>query len=160
LTALTRPRNSYVSERTAVLSLALVLFAALLVFAPGPAGAGVSVKSGSYSGKTVQEAVNGSFRRVQFTVRKGKVTLTGEPVVAKGLCLSTPVFTLDGTPKRKLSSRGAFTFTRTFVGSKFDRISGRFVSPTEVEGLVTYHFQAQDLCSGGKIKVRFSAKHT
>jgi hypothetical protein len=160
LTAPTRPRSSSVSAT--VLPLALVLVAALLVFASGPAGAGtgVTVKSGSYSGKTRQEAVKGSFRKVQFTVRKGKVTLTGEPVVAKGLCLSTPVFTLDGTPKTKLSRSGAFTFTKTFVGSKFDRISGRFVSPTEVEGFVTYHFQAQDLCSGGKVKVRFSAEHT
>jgi hypothetical protein len=143
------------------LGLALTLLAGLLILVGGPSGAGAAVthKDGRYTGKTAQEAVTGSFRRIQFTVKKGKVRLTTEPVVAKGLCLSTPVFTLDGNPRRKLSGRGRFSFTRTFVGSKFDRISGRFVSPTEVEGFVVYHFQAQDLCAGGKIKVRFAARH-
>lgn len=155
----TRPCSASMARRTSALLLALLLFAGLLIVAPGPAGAGVAQKSGSYSGKTTQESVTASYRTVKFKLRKGRVTLTGEPVVAKGLCLSTPVFTLDGTPTKRLSKRGAFTFTRTFVGSKFDRISGRFVSSTEVEGFVVYHFPAQDLCSAGKIKVRFSAKH-
>jgi hypothetical protein len=91
-------------------------------------------------------------------MRKRKVTLIGEPTVAKGLCLSAPVFTLDGTPTKRLSGRGTFTFTRTFVGSRFHRISGRFVSPTEIEGLVVHHFQAQDLCAAGKVRARFSAR--
>jgi hypothetical protein len=145
--------------RRVLVALCLLLTLAALSWLPGPAGAGVTVKSGSYSGRTTQVAVNPPFRRLQFRLsRKRKVTLTTEPTVAKGLCLSTPVFTLEGTPTKRLNSRGAFSFTRTFVGSKFDRISGRFVSPTEVEGFVVYHFQAQDLCAGGKIKVRFSAK--
>ena len=154
----TRPRST---PKIRSLGLALALLAGLLSPVGGPSGAGAGVphKDGRYSGKTTQEAVTASFRRVQFTVKKGKVRLTTEPVVAKGLCLSTPVFTLGGTPTRKLSRRGSFSFTRTFVGSRFDRISGRFVSPTEVEGFVVYHFQAQDLCAGGKIKVRFTAKH-
>lgn len=154
----TRPRST---PKIRSLGLALALLAGLLIPLGGPSGAGAGVphKDGRYRGATAQTAVSPSFRALQFTVRKGKVTLTGEPVVAKGLCLSVPVFTVDGTPTTKLSGRGSFSFTRTFVGSKFDRISGRFVSPTEVEGFVVYHFQAQDLCAGGKIKVRFTAKH-
>jgi hypothetical protein len=151
----TRPRST---SKIRSLGLALALLAGLLILVPG-AGAGVPHKDGRYSGATSQAAVTPSFRALQFTVKKGKVTLTGEPVVAKGLCLSTPVFTVDGTAKTRLSARGGFSFTRTFIGSKFDRISGRFVSPTEVEGFVVYHFQAQDLCAGGKTKVRFTAKH-
>jgi hypothetical protein len=154
----TRPRSS---SKIRSLGLALALLVGLLILVSGPSGAdaGVPHKDGRYRGATVQATVTPSYRALQFTVKKGKVRLTGEPVVAKGLCLSTPVFTVDGTPTRKLSGRGRFTFTRTFIGSKFDRISGRFVSPTEVEGFVVYHFQTQDLCAGGKTKVRFSAKH-
>jgi hypothetical protein len=144
--------------RRVLLVLTLVAGLTTLSWLPGPAGAGVTVKTGKYSGKTTQPAVTGSFRQIQFTVKKGKVKLTVEPVVAKGLCLSTPVFTLDRSPRKKLNSRGAFTFKKTYVGSKFDTISGRFISPTEVEGFVVYHFNAQDLCGGGKVKVRFTAK--
>ncbi len=146
-------------RRLGVVWLASALLAGLLLLAPGQAGAGIAFKSGRYSGKTTQATVTGSFRTIQFTARKGKVTLTREPVVAKGLCLSAPVFTLDGTPTKRLSKRGAFSFVQTFVGSKFHRIKGRFVSPTEVDGFVVYHFQAQDLCAAGKVKLRFSAKH-
>jgi hypothetical protein len=137
------------------------LLAVLILLAAGPAsaGAGTSVKSGAYKGKTTQESVTSGFRQVQFTVKKRKVTLTAEPVVAKGLCLSTPVFTLDGTPTKKLSGRGTFTFTHTYMGNKFDKISGRFTSPTEVEGFAIYHFPSQDLCSEGKVKVSFTATH-
>jgi hypothetical protein len=142
------------------LSVTLALLVGLLVLVPGPIGAGAEVphKDGRYRGATIQATVTPSYRALQFTVRKGKVTLTREPVVAKGLCLSVPVFTADGTPTKKLSGRGAFSFTRTFLGSRFDRISGRFVSPTEVEGFVVYHFQPQDGCTGGKTKLRFTAK--
>jgi hypothetical protein len=137
---------------------AAALLAALLLLGPGAADAGVSVKGGKYKGSTSQTAVSKGFRQIQFTVKKGKVKLTTEPTVARGLCVSTPVFTIDGTPTKKLSGRGAFTFSKTFYGNKFDKISGRFVSPDEVEGFVIYHFQQQDLCSAGKTKVRFSAE--
>jgi hypothetical protein len=70
------------------------------------------------------------------------------------------VFTLDGSPTKKLSKRGAFTFSHTYMGNKFDKISGRFTSPTDVEGTAIYHFPAQDLCSEGKVKVNFTAKHS
>jgi hypothetical protein len=136
----------------------LVLVGALAVGAV-LAAAGTPVKTGTYRGKTTQEAVSAGYRSIQFTVRKGKITLTTEPTVAKELCLSTPVFTLDGTPTKKLGKNRTFTFTHTFLGTKVDKIHGRFVSPTEVEGYAIYHFPAQDLCSEGRSKVNFTAKH-
>jgi hypothetical protein len=124
------------------------------------AGAGTPVKTGKYSGKTEQESVASSFRKIEFKVKKGKVTLTTEPTVSFGLCLSTPVFTLGGTTSsKKLGRDRAFTLTHTFFGNKVDKIHGKFVSSNEVEGYAIYHFQAQDLCSGGKAKVSFTAKH-
>lgn len=139
--------------------LALALLAALIVIAPGSAGAGTAIKRGTYSGKTDQDAVATGFRRIQFTVSKGKVTLTTEPIVARGLCLSTDVFTQEGTSSKKLGRNRTFTLTHTFFGSKIDKIHGRFVSSNEVEGYAIYHFFAQDLCLEGKTKVNFKAKH-
>ena len=139
--------------------LALALLAALIVIAPGSAGAGTAIKRGTYSGKTDQDAVATGFRRIQFTVSKGKVTLTTEPIVARGLCLSTDVFTQDGTSSKKLGRNRTFTLTHTFFGSKIDKIHGRFVSSNEVEGYAIYHFFAQDLCLEGKTKVNFKSKH-
>jgi hypothetical protein len=133
------------------------VLAALLLLGPGAADAGVSVKGGKYRGTTAQTSVAGGFRQIQFTVKKRRVTLTAEPTVARGFCYSMPVFTIDGNPTKPLSKRGAFTFTRTFFGSKIDKISGRFVSPTRIEGFALYNFQSQDLCSEGKVKVSFSA---
>jgi hypothetical protein len=138
--------------------LSLVAVAALGLGAAS-AGAGAPIKSGAYSGATTQTSVSAGFRSIQFTVRKGKVTLTGEPTVAFGLCLSTPVFTLDGNPTKKLARDRSFTFTHIFLGTKFDKIHGRLVSPTEVEGYAIYHFTAQDLCPEGRTKVNFTAKH-
>jgi hypothetical protein len=137
----------------------LVVVVAALAVCVGSAIAGTPIKRGTYSGATTQTAVAGSFRSIQFTVSKGKVTLTTEPTVARELCLSTPVFTLDGNPSKKLGRNRTFTFTHTFLGDRFDKIHGRFVSPTEVEGYAIYHFPAQDLCTEGKTKVAFTAKH-
>ena len=123
------------------------------------AGAGTPVKTGKYSGKTTQEAISSAFRKIQFTVKKGKVTITTEPSVAFGECISTPVFTLDGTSSKKLGRDRSFTLTHTFFGTKIDKIHGKFVSSNEIEGYAIYHFDAQDLCSGGKSKVNFTAKH-
>jgi hypothetical protein len=134
------------------------VLAGLVSLGPGVADAGVTVKTGLYKGKTTQQAVTDSFRRIQFKVKKGKVTLTLEPTVARESCVSTSVFTRDGKPKSKLSRNGTFTFTRTFFGNKIDKIQGRFVSPNEVEGFAIYHFFPQDLCSGGRAKVNFTAK--
>ncbi|HSD24297.1 MAG TPA: hypothetical protein VLB79_08235 [Solirubrobacterales bacterium] len=135
------------------------VLAGLVVLGPGVADAGVAVKSGLYKGKTTQEAVTDSFRKIQFKVKKGKVTLTLEPSVAREDCVSTSVFTQDGSPTQKLGRNGTFTFSRTFFGNKFDKIHGRFVSPNEVQGFAIYHFFSQDLCSGGKARVNFTAKH-
>jgi hypothetical protein len=33
------------------------------------------------------------------------------------------------------------------------------VSSNEVQGYAIYHFFAQDLCSGGKARVNFTARH-
>jgi hypothetical protein len=138
----------------------VAVLATLFVLGPGAADAGVAVKGGQYNGKTDQEAVNAPFRKIQFTVKKGKVTLITEPTVAREDCVSVPVFTLGGTtPRKKLGGNGAFTFTHTFLGNKFDKIHGRFVSTNEVEGFAIYHFPAQDLCSAGKAKVNFTARH-
>jgi hypothetical protein len=136
-----------------------VALATVLLLGPGAADAGIGVKTGKYKGKTTQAAVASSFRSIAFTVKKGRVTLTREPTVARELCVSTPVFTLDGNPRHKLGRDGTFTFTHTFLGTKVDKIRGRFVGPDEVEGFAIYHFSGQDLCSEGRAKVNFTAKH-
>jgi hypothetical protein len=135
------------------------VLAGLVLLGPGVADAGVPVKTGLYKGKTTQQAVTDSFRKIQFKVKKGKVTLTLEPSVAREDCVSTSVFTQDGNPSHKLGRNRTFTFTRTFLGNKVDKIHGKFVSSNEVEGFAIYHFSAQDLCSGGKARVNFTAKH-
>jgi hypothetical protein len=135
------------------------VLAGLVLLGPGVADAGAPVKTGLYKGKTTQQAVTDSFRKIQFKVKKGKVTLTLEPSVAREDCVSTSVFTQDGNPSHKLGRNRTFTFTHTFLGNKVDKIHGKFVSSNEVEGFAIYHFSAQDLCSGGKSRVNFTAKH-
>jgi hypothetical protein len=134
--------------------------AVVFLLGPGPADAGIAVKAGNYKGSTTQQAVSPAFRKFQFTVNKRKVTLTTEPTVARGFCVSAPVFTLAGaTATTKLGKDRAFSFTHTFLGSKTDKIHGTFVSPDEVAGFAIYHFSGQDLCSAGRSKVNFTAKH-
>ena len=136
------------------------VLAGLVVIGVGVADAGVAVKSGLYKGKTTQQAVTDSFRKIRFKVKKDKVILTTEPSVAREDCVSTSVFTQDGrTPTVKLSRNRTFTFTPTFLGNNLDQIHGRLVSSTEVGGFAIYHFFAQDLCSGGRSKVNFTATH-
>jgi len=129
----------------------------MLSLGPAAADAGVSYKKGQYNGKTTQTTVNSPFNQIQFAVKKGRITLTAEPTVARGLCVPGPVFTLDGTPTHRISGRGTFNFTKTYMGNKFDKITGHFTSTTEIEGFATYHFPQQDLCSEGKTKVRYTA---
>jgi hypothetical protein len=136
--------------------LALLLLLAQLVVT---ADAGTPIKTGSYSGKTTQTEVGASFRKIEFTVSKGKVTITTEPSVAREACTSAPVFTLDGTSSKKLGRDRAFTLTHTFLGNKIDKIHGKFVSSNEIDGYAIYHFNGQDLCSAGKTKFSFTAKH-
>jgi hypothetical protein len=136
------------------------VLAGLALLGPGVADAGVALKSGLYKGKTTQQAVTDSFRNLKFKVKKGRVTLTLEPTVARGDCVSTSVFTSGGEkPRKKLARNGSFTFTHPFFGTKVDKIHGRFVAPDEVQGFAIYHFFAQDLCSGGRARVNFTAKH-
>jgi hypothetical protein len=139
----------------------LVLLAVLLSLSlwAVTAGAGTPVKTGTYGGKTTQAAVAPAFRNIQFTVKKGRVTITTEPSVARESCISTPVFTLDGTTSKKLGRDRTFTLTHTFLGNKIDKIYGKFVSSDEIDGYALYNFSAQDLCSAGKSKVNFTARH-
>jgi hypothetical protein len=146
------------ARRAIRLSFAAAVLAAPFLLVPGPAAAGTPVKTGKYSGTTSQEAVDKGFRRIEFTLKKGKVTLTTEPTVAFGYCLSTPVFTLDGTASKKIGRHRSFTFTHTFLGNKFDKIHGSWTSSNVVEGYAIYHFSAQDLCGQGKAKVSFTAR--
>src|SRR5690349_17613591 len=62
--------------RTLLIATAL---ASVLLLGPGAADAGVAVKTGKYKGSTTQQAVSSTFRKIQFSVKKGKVTLTQEP---------------------------------------------------------------------------------
>lgn len=146
------------SRRLPFAAAALVL---LLASSPALAASGKKdsgFKGGAYTGKTEQETVAAEARKLEFTIKKGKVKLITEPVVRRDFCLSPPVFTLEGaTPKKPLSSRGAFSFTHTFLGTKIDKISGRFVSPNQIEGFAVYNFQGSDLCSPGSAKVAFKA---
>jgi hypothetical protein len=144
-------------RRTAILVPLALLFAAALWTVN--AGAGTPVKTGKYSGKTTQEAIATAFRKIEFTVKKGKVTITTEPSVAREACTSSPVFTLDGTSSKKLGRGRTFTLTHTFLGNKIDKIHGKFVSSNEIQGYAIYHFNAQDLCSAGKSTVNFTAEH-
>jgi hypothetical protein len=148
------------SRKAVRILLIATALAGVLLLGPGAADAGVAVKTGKYKGSTTQQAVGSAFRKIQFTVKKGKVILTTEPSVAREFCVSTPVFTLGGaTASHKLGRNGTFTFTHTFLGTKIDRIHGKFVAPDEVEGYAVYNFSAQDLCSAGKSRVNFTAKH-
>jgi hypothetical protein len=144
-------------RRTATLvPLALLLVAVQWTV---PAGAGTPLKTGKYSGKTTQAAVAPAFRKIEFKVKKGKVTLTTEPSVARESCVSSPVFTLDGTSSKKLGKDRTFTITHTFLGNKIDKIHGKFVESNEIQGYAIYNFAAQELCSAGKSRVNFTAQH-
>jgi hypothetical protein len=153
---MTLNRSKTFRRAGALVPLALLMLLIQWVVA---AGAGTPIKTGKYAGKTTQGAVTDAFKKIQFTVKKGKVTITLEPSVARGNCVSTPVFTLDGPSSKNLGRSRSFTLTHTFLGNKIDKIHGKFVSSDEIQGYAIYHFSAQDLCSGGKSKVNFTAKH-
>ena len=136
------------------------VLAGLVTLGPGAADAGIRVKTGKYKGSTTQLAVNASFRKLQFKVKKGRVTLIVEPTVARQSCVSTPVFTMDGNrPSHRMGRNRTFTFTHTFLGTKIDRIQGRFTAPDQVTGFAVYNFAGQDLCSAGRSRVNFTAGH-
>jgi len=139
-----------------------LLVAAMVVWGAAAAvGApAVDPRDGRYSGATQQEAVAKAERRLEFRVKGRKIILTREPLVALGSCVTPPTFLPEpgDTARSKISGRGTFSFTRTFVGSKIDRIKGRFTSETNIQGEVLYHFHPSATCSGGKTKTTFKAK--
>jgi hypothetical protein len=123
--------------------------------------AAVTPLKGKYKGKTSQVSVAGSFRRIRFTVKGRRITLTTEPVIRHGDCLSPPVFIEEGGPPvtKRISSNGSFSFERTFEGSRFHRINGTFVDERTIEGTARYFFfaSASGLCAAGKEQPRFTA---
>ncbi len=129
--------------------------------APVP-NAVVQPKGGKYSGKTSQVSVEAPFRNIAFRVKGRRITLTTEPVIRHGLCLSPPVFVEEGEPAvtKKISANGSFSFERTFEGSRFNRITGRFIDEKTIEGTARYYFpdSASGQCAAGKETPSFTAK--
>jgi hypothetical protein len=129
--------------------------------APATAAGPIKAKKGEYKGNTSQERVLKSARTIVLKVSgNNKISMTQEPAVARGSCIAAPVFLLDvDRVTTKLGKGGKFKFTSTFIGSKIDRISGRFVSEDTIEGEALYNFRDSDsgLCSAGKTKVKFDA---
>jgi hypothetical protein len=124
--------------------------------------AAVQPRKGTYKGKTSQVAVEGAFRKIAFKVNGRRITLTTEPVIRHGFCLSPPVFIEEGAPPvtKKISRNGSFSFERTFEGSRFNRIKGTFVDDRTIEGTIRYYFpdSASGQCVAGKVTPTFEAK--
>jgi hypothetical protein len=153
-----------VAAATLVSALALGALQPVAGAAPQPGGGTgkIEPRKGTYRGKTAQRSVARSARTIEFDLnRKGtRIELTVEPTVARDFCIAPPVFVVDGETASARLKRGRFGFSRTFVGSRFDRIKGRFIAPEEIEGEAVYNFAGSDagLCAAGTTKVRFSAK--
>jgi hypothetical protein len=148
-------------SQQAVRVIVLLLLAALGAWASTTAvGAAVQPKSGKYKGATQQESVLKSERAIKFRVKGRQITLVEEPAVAKGFCVSPPTFIEEEgkTVKSRISAGGTFSFTRTFLGSRFDRIRGRFIDDSRIEGEAVYHFHSSATCEGGKTRTTFKAK--
>jgi hypothetical protein len=124
--------------------------------------AAVQPRKGTFKGKTSQVSVAGSHRRIAFKVRGRRITLTTEPVVRNGFCLSPPVFVEEGGPAvtKKISRNGSFSFERTFEGSKTNRIRGTFVDEGTIEGTIRYFFpqSASGQCAAGRVTPTFTAR--
>jgi hypothetical protein len=123
--------------------------------------AAVQPRKGSYKGKTSQASVEGAFRQIRFSVKGKRITLTTEPVIRHGFCLSPPVFVEEGAPPvtKKISGNGSFAFERTFEGSRMNLIKGRFVDEKTIEGRIRYFFpaSASGECDAGKETPTFTA---
>jgi hypothetical protein len=124
--------------------------------------ASVQPRKGTYKGKTSQTSVEAAFRKIEFKVKGRRITLITEPVIRHGFCLSPPVFVEKGAPpvRKKISRNGSFTFERTFEGSRFNRIKGRFVDEKTIEGTARYYFldSASGQCVAGKVTPTFRAR--
>jgi hypothetical protein len=120
----------------------------------------VDPKDGKYKGATQQETVVKSERSIEFKVKGRRITLTKEPAVALGSCVTPPTFLPEpgDTVHSKISGRGTFSFTHTFLGSRIDKIEGRFVSDSRIEGEALYYFHSSATCDGGKTTTTFKAK--
>lgn len=148
---------------------AVVLAAVSLTAVAGPSfgaleardDAAVQPRNGKYKGKTSQSSVEGAFRKIAFKVKGKRITLTTEPVIRHGFCLSPPVFIEEGAPPvtKKISGNGSFAFDRTFEGSRINRIKGAFVDDKTIEGTARYFFpdSASGQCVAGKETPTFKA---
>ncbi|MDP9228475.1 MAG: hypothetical protein M3M99_05410 [Actinomycetota bacterium] len=153
------PRTTTVLRVSATTAAVAVIALASVVGESGGA-APIAPKKGEYRGKTAQQAVASSARQIAFKLKGKKISLTAEPLVARNFCVSPPVFLLDVASVSTKFKGNRFKFTSTFIGSKMDKISGRFVSSTKIEGEVLYHFpeSASGLCGAGTTRISFSAK--
>ena len=138
------------SGRATVLVLSLGVLAALLVVAPGTAGAGTPDQARHLLGQDRPGCSRSRLPPDPVHREQGEGDPDHRADRRPGLCLSTDVFTQDGTTSKKLGRNRKFTITHTFFGNKIDKIHGQFVSSTEVEGYAIYHFFAQDLCLRGQ----------
>jgi hypothetical protein len=124
--------------------------------------ASVQPRKGTYKGKTSQASVEAPFRQIAFKVKGKRITLTVEPVIRHGFCVSPPVFVEEGAPPvtKKISRNGSFSFERTFEGSNINRIKGTFVDDRTIEGTARYFFpdSASGQCVAGKETPRFTAR--
>jgi hypothetical protein len=153
----------------AAVFVAAVVLAVSLTALAGPSfgetpvrDAAVQPRKGTYKGKTSQASVEAPFRQIAFKVKGKRITLTVEPVIRHGFCLSPPVFVEEGAPPvtKKISGNGSFSFDRTFEGSRINRIRGTFVDDRTIEGAARYFFpdSASGQCAAGKETPRFTAR--
>jgi hypothetical protein len=128
---------------------------------PAPDGP-VQPRKGTYKGKTSQVSVEAPFRQIALRVKGKRITLTTEPVIRHGFCVSPPVFVEEGAPPvtKKISRNGSFSFDRTFEGSRINRIRGTFVDERTIEGTIRYYFpdSASGECVAGKETPTFTAR--
>jgi hypothetical protein len=166
-----RPIKASLPEpmHAAAVFVAAVVLAVSLTALAGPSfgetpvrDAAVQPLKGTYKGKTSQASVEAPFRQIAFKVKGKRITLTVEPVIRHGFCLSPPVFIEEGAPPvtKKISRNGSFSFDRTFEGSKINRIKGTFVDDRTIEGTARYFFpdSASGQCVAGKEAPTFRAK--
>jgi hypothetical protein len=154
LSAVTAPHPSAALRGCLGVALAGLLIALSVT---APSAEAQAPKKGTFRGVTKQTTVAKTARQLEFRVKGRRITLNKEPVLRRSLCLSPPVFTLEGTPRTRVRGGGSFSYVRTFVGSRFHRITGRFVDSKTIEGTALYFFQGTDLCSEGRVQVRFRA---
>jgi hypothetical protein len=106
--------------------------------------------------------VEAPFRQIALRVKGSRITLTTEPVIRHGFCVSPPVFVEEGAPPvtKKISRNGSFSFDRTFEGSRINRIKGTFIDERTIEGTIRYYFpdSASGECVAGKETPTFRAR--